>query len=127
MMRFALLPLALLLTALLLPAAPRSAEAAAFCLVANTMAPLCTYESIQQCTAASENPTFGCIPNPNEMQQVYGSNRYCVATEQRIQYCIYSDYSSCNADAPRKKGVCYDHGAIGPTDPYQYDTRRPPY
>ncbi|HVJ55908.1 MAG TPA: hypothetical protein VM689_25830 [Aliidongia sp.] len=103
------------------------AEAAAFCLVANNMAPQCNYETVQQCQQQSENPGFGCIPNPNEMQQVFGSSRYCVATEQRIEYCLFSEYGACNTDAQRRRGVCYDSGAIGPTDPFQYDTRKPAY
>ncbi|HLY56017.1 MAG TPA: hypothetical protein VKS60_10700, partial [Stellaceae bacterium] len=71
------------------------------------------------------NPGTGCLPNPREIQQVFGGGRYCVATEQRIQYCLFSDFLSCNSDAQTRHGLCYDRQALGPADPYRYDTRRP--
>jgi hypothetical protein len=99
------------------------AQAAAFCLVGNTITPQCVYETASQCAAAAENPGIGCVPNPNEQQQFFGTGRYCVATEQRIEYCLFSDYQSCNSDAQHRRGICYDRDSIGPNDPFRFDTR----
>ena len=116
---------AAVLAALILVGSPRQATAAAFCLTGNTMPPQCNYESARQCEAQAQNPGIGCVPNPAEIQQTFGGGRFCVATEQRIQYCLFSDFLSCNTDAQRRAGICYDRHGIGPADPYRYDTRRP--
>jgi hypothetical protein len=122
--RLAIIALPLILTAFaLFGSTGGTAQAAAFCLTSNTMPPQCVYETVSQCAAAAENPGIGCIPNPNEQQQFFGTGRYCVATEQRIEYCLFADYQSCNSDAQRRRGICYDRGAIGPNDPYRFDTR----
>ena len=110
---------------LLVLASGHHAEAAAYCLTGNTMPPQCNYETARQCAAAAQNPGTGCVPNPAEAHYLYGGQRYCVATEQRIQYCLFTDFLSCNEDAQRRGAVCYDRNAIGPADPYRYDTRRP--
>ena len=126
-MRLACAFAAALCAIVVLPGPPQRAAAAAYCLTGNTMPPQCTYESAQQCARAAQNPGIGCVPNQAEVQHVYGGGRYCLATEQRIEYCIYGDFSSCNTAALHQGALCYDRHAIGPTDPYQYDTRRPPY
>jgi hypothetical protein len=98
------------------------AMAAPFCITSEALPPQCIYVDPTLCQRDAQHlRNAECTVNRNEVRVRPGIGHYCMVTADRVSFCNYQNYDSCQADANRHNAACT--AAPNPTpnrppDPY---------